>query len=266
LAHRVFLAETITSETASKLGATLEEDNRHDMAAFQELQDKVAECQAIEYHRADILRDFLQNLREEKLKIQGEILDEVQQCEYDLKHSVEDTLVAALGELYGDVQMMKDDVAKTLIDEREAILEDVRDQVQRRENLLIDRCLNLMEGLCTLAGITFDAQMFKQALIHESQEKDVEEALRLRFLNSCSLTRIDSLQKALDEAQNAEAKAKRLALRISQKRDQELEAERSKVETLSRRLDTALEALEKARNDFESVSVVVEELNRGKKE
>ena len=261
LLHRLILAETSNAEAAMKLGLSIQEDTIREADVLEELQDQVNELETMEILRAEAIQAFTRELHSENEALQDDLVNELAVMEYDVRNTVKQIVSILVQDWRHNLEHLRENIAADLKNESLNLIENAKLEFIKVINERDNKTHALLRSVCELLEMNMDTRLFVKAL-NVAGTSDEWENSKLRFLSTCNIPKVVALERALEDAQHAEAKAKKLALRVAERKDQELQSEKVRSKELAEKLELALYDLEKARTDFESVSTVIEELNR----
>jgi hypothetical protein len=259
LIHRLNLAEKIQSNAVVQLDGAIQHDMAREMNAFDELQEKIVELEESEYEKARALKDFANGLHAQNSLLKNECIVGIENIQRDLTFSTISLLYTRNNEIRTELNRLKIDCKQYFQESIKGLRDVIQGSLLEHSSSQKPSLLKVLSALSGAFNIQMDYDLFWDAIRADVSAQEREKA-KNRFIATCNLPRITLLEKALEEAQNAEARAKRIALRLAAKREQEVEFERARVEHVSKKLEQALAALEKARSDFDNVSAIVAEI------
>jgi hypothetical protein len=261
LVHRLTLVENAQVTAVSQLHGAIQEDVIREDIALDDLQDKIEELEESEYQKALALKDFAEGLNNQALQLKREFISGVENIQKDLTRSIGHTLLRRNQEVRNELENLRADVQTDISKATEGLSQSFRHVLIEYTAAQRGPLKSVLTAFSNAFNVQLDDELFWEAIRLDVSLVEREKS-KNRFIATCQLPRITMLENALRDAQDAEARAKRVALRIAAKKDQELESERQRADNLSKRLEQALDALEKVRADFDNVSMVVSEISR----
>jgi len=261
LTYRLSLAENAQVEAAERLGGAMYEDELRETDALQELQDKVSEMEQIEFQKAQALQEFAHRLRAQTLGIRHDLDHGLRSAKDDLRFGVAKVSQSMLQSFRRDLKSLRAELENEMTVAQRGLKEDISQVIHGLVSSQKEPLDQAMQSMCELLQTQMDPDLLWDAVRLDVPIAERTKACN-RFLATCTIPRIALLERSLEQAQNAEARAKRLAVKLAEKHDEEMKQERARSEHLQRKLDQALEALEKTKLDFANISLVLDELTK----